>query len=98
MSNVCRRSPRAWEKVGGPKYALLANTDLCSFPSNDLAAGAHTNTEDSYVGYITAMIKALKLNKPIVCGASMAGQICLAVAVRAKEVGAVGTIPLQGSV
>jgi hypothetical protein len=69
-----------------------------SFPSNSYAAGAHTNTEDSYVGIIGAMVKKLGLKKPIVCGASMAGQICLAVAVRAKEVGAVGTIPLQGYV
>ena len=67
-----------------------------SFPSNSYAAGAHTNTEDTYVGAIASFVKALKLNKPIICGASMAGQICLAVAVRAEEVGAGGTIPLQG--
>ncbi|KAL2061558.1 hypothetical protein VTL71DRAFT_6935 [Oculimacula yallundae] len=67
-----------------------------SFPSA-LPPGAHTNTEDAYVGAITAMVKALKLNKPIICGASMAGQVCLAVAIRAEEVGAGGTIPLQGS-
>ena len=57
----------------------------------------HTNTEDSYVGCIAAVVKKLGLNKPIICGASMAGQICLAVAARAEEVGAGGTIPLQGS-
>jgi pimeloyl-ACP methyl ester carboxylesterase len=59
--------------------------------------GKHTNTEDGYVGFIGAAIKKLGLNKPIVCGASMAGQVCLAVAVRNSEVGALGTIPLQGS-
>ncbi|KAK0118360.1 hypothetical protein ONS95_012648 [Cadophora gregata] len=67
-----------------------------SFPSQ-LPPGSHTNTEDAYVGTIAAMVKALKLNKPIICGASMAGQVCLAVAIRADEVGAGGTIPLQGS-
>ena len=67
-----------------------------SFPSNAYAAGAHTNTEDSYVGCIASFVKALGLKKPIICGASMAGQICLAVAVRAEEVGSGGTIPLQG--
>jgi hypothetical protein len=67
-----------------------------SFPSTSYFPGAHTNTEDSYIGAIAAVVKALKLNKPIVCGASMAGQICLAVAIRADEVGAGGTIPLQG--
>ncbi|KAG4432962.1 hypothetical protein IFR05_011557 [Cadophora sp. M221] len=67
-----------------------------SFPS-ELPPGAHTNTEDSYIGAIAAMVKALKLNKPIICGASMAGQVCLAVAIRADEVGAGGAIPLQGS-
>ncbi len=67
-----------------------------SFPSQSYFPGAHTNTEDSYVGCITAVVKALKLHKPIICGASMAGQVCLAVAARADEVGAGGTIPLQG--
>lgn len=69
-----------------------------SFPSKAYYPGAHTNTEDSYVGCIAAVVKKLALlNKPIICGASMAGQVCLAVAVRADEVGAAGTIPLQGS-
>lgn len=67
-----------------------------SFPYEKYQPGAHTNTEDSYVGCIAAFVKALKLNKPIICGASMAGQVCLAVAVRHEEVGAGGTIPLQG--
>jgi hypothetical protein len=58
--------------------------------------GNHTNNEEAYVGTIREMIKALKLNKPIVSGASMAGQVCVAVAIRADEVGAGGTIPLQG--
>lgn len=67
-----------------------------SFPYQNYYAGAHTNTEDSYVGCIAALVKALGLNKPIICGASMAGQVCLAVAARHEEVGAGGTIPLQG--
>lgn len=49
--------------------------------------GNHTNTEDSYVGCIREVIKVLKLNEPIVCGASMAGQVCVSVAIRAEEVG-----------
>lgn len=69
-----------------------------SFPSKNLPPGAHTNTEDSYVGVIAAFVKELGLRRPIICGASMAGQVCLAVAIRHKEVGAGGTIPLQGSV
>jgi hypothetical protein len=67
-----------------------------SFPSKNYFPGAHTNTEDSYVGIIAAFVKELGLRKPIICGASMAGQVCLAVATRHKEVGASGTIPLQG--
>jgi pimeloyl-ACP methyl ester carboxylesterase len=66
-----------------------------SFPSKCLP-GAHTNTEDSYIGIIAAFVKALGLRRPIICGASMAGQVCLAVAMRHKEVGAGGSIPLQG--
>lgn len=69
-----------------------------SFPSKEYHPGAHTNTEDSYVGIIAAFVKALGLRRPIICGASMAGQVCLAVAIRHKEVGAAGTIPLQGYV
>ncbi|CAI6333808.1 unnamed protein product [Periconia digitata] len=68
-----------------------------SFPSRNYHPGAHTNTEDSYVGIITSFVKALGLRRPIICGASMAGQVCLAVAIRHKEVGAGGAIPLQGS-
>ncbi|KAI1613979.1 hydrolase [Exophiala viscosa] len=67
-----------------------------SFPGSNHIPGNHTNNEDAYVGTIREVIKALKLNKPIVCGASMAGQVCVAVAIRADEVGAGGTIPLQG--
>jgi pimeloyl-ACP methyl ester carboxylesterase len=66
-----------------------------SFPSEKLPPGAHTNTEESYVGIIASFVKALGLRRPIICGASMAGQVCLAVAIRHKEVGAGGTIPLQ---
>jgi hypothetical protein len=68
-----------------------------SFPSKQVP-GAHTNTEDSYIGIIAAFVKSLGLRRPIICGASMAGQVCLAVAIRNKEVGAGGTIPLQGYV
>jgi pimeloyl-ACP methyl ester carboxylesterase len=67
-----------------------------SFPGKNYIPGNHTNNEDAYVGTIAAMIKALKLNKPIVCGASMAGQVSVACAIRADEVGCSGTIPLQG--
>ncbi|KAI9710142.1 MAG: hypothetical protein M1820_002944 [Bogoriella megaspora] len=67
-----------------------------SFPSQNYYPGAHTNTEESYVGAIASFVKALGLKKPIICGASMAGQVCLAVAIRHEEVGACGTIPLQG--
>ncbi|KAI9733401.1 MAG: hypothetical protein M1834_003485 [Cirrosporium novae-zelandiae] len=68
-----------------------------SFPSQSYFPGAHTNTEESYIGCIAAFVKTLGLNKPIICGASMAGQVCLAVAIRHEEVGAGGSIPLQGS-
>jgi len=67
-----------------------------SFPGSNHIPGNHTNNEEAYVGTIKEMVKALKLNKPIICGASMAGQVCVAVAIRADEVGAGGTIPLQG--
>lgn len=67
-----------------------------SFPGSNHIPGNHTNNEDAYVGTIREVVKKLNLNKPIICGASMAGQVCVAVAIRAEEVGAGGTIPLQG--
>lgn len=66
-----------------------------SFPATEQIPGAHWNTEDAYVGCIKEVINALGLSKPIVCGASMAGHVCLAVATRADEVGAGGVIPCQ---
>lgn len=66
-----------------------------SFPGANQIPGRHTNN-DTYVGTIAAVIKALGLQRPIVCGASMAGHVCLAVAIRADEVGVGGVIPCQG--
>lgn len=69
-----------------------------SFPPKNYLAGAHTNTEDSYIGIIASFVKTLGLRRPIICGASMAGQVCLAAAIRHREIGIAGTIPLQGYV
>lgn len=62
-----------------------------------MTLGNHTNTEESYVGCIGAFVKKLGLKKPIICGASMAGQVSLACAIHAEKIGCGGTIPLQGS-
>ncbi|KAJ5731295.1 uncharacterized protein N7483_005803 [Penicillium malachiteum] len=66
-----------------------------SFPSAQ-ALGGHSNSEDAYIEIIAAIIKALGMKKPIICGASMAGQACIALAIRASETGIGGSIPLQG--
>ncbi|OJD36508.1 alpha beta hydrolase fold family protein [Diplodia corticola] len=66
-----------------------------SFPPQGYLPGAHTTTEDAYVGCIAQVVAKLQLVKPIICGASMAGQACLAIAMRNAEVKAGGTIPLQ---
>ncbi|OQD93923.1 hypothetical protein PENSOL_c029G00064 [Penicillium solitum] len=67
-----------------------------SFPSPAYAVGGHSSSEDAYLHCIAAVIKSLKLKSPILCGASMAGQACIAAAIRAEEIGVCGTIPLQG--
>ncbi|KAL1590718.1 hypothetical protein WHR41_00881 [Cladosporium halotolerans] len=87
--------PRARQKLHMTAFDLPAHGR--SFPYEGHNPGSHTNNEDAYVGCIAAMIKKLGLKNPIVCGASMAGQISLACAIRADEVGCIGTIPLQGS-
>ncbi|KAK5137927.1 hypothetical protein LTR08_006696 [Meristemomyces frigidus] len=52
--------------------------------------------EDSYLEVIGKMIKSLNLRNTIVCGASMAGHVCLAAAIRARELGIHGSIPCEG--
>jgi len=78
-------------------YSLDLPAHGKSFPYETYWPGNHTNTEESYVGCITAFVKKLGLEKPIICGASMAGQISLACAIHAETIGCAGTIPLQGS-
>ncbi|KAF9885246.1 hypothetical protein FE257_000606 [Aspergillus nanangensis] len=67
-----------------------------SFPSPKLPHGGYFNSEDAYLSCIAGVIKRLGLKRPILCGASMAGQACIAAAIRADEVGVCGTIPMQG--
>ncbi|KAH0598356.1 hypothetical protein MHUMG1_03654 [Metarhizium humberi] len=67
-----------------------------SFPPETQIPGCYTNTEETYVGCIREVIRALGLKKPIVCGASMGGHVCLALALRAEELGVGGVIPCQG--
>ena len=61
----------------------------------NLPAGGHTLNEDAYIAAIAAVIRAESLDRPIVVGASMAGQICLAIAIRNAEVRSGGVIPLE---
>ena len=80
--------PRMVEKC--TMYAFDLPAHGRSFPGKNYIPGNHTNNEEAYVGTIAAVVKALGLQKPIICGASMAGQVCVAVAIRADEVGAGG--------
>lgn len=51
--------------------------------------------EDTYIDVIQQVISKLNLKHVIVCGASMAGQICLAISLRAKEMGVAGVIACE---
>lgn len=51
--------------------------------------------EEAYLEVIGKIIRRLKLSKTIVCGASMAGQICLAAAIKARELDVHGVIPCE---
>ncbi|TDZ30693.1 hypothetical protein C8035_v001946 [Colletotrichum spinosum] len=66
-----------------------------SSPSESHIPGRYSNGEDAYVGCIAAVVRALGLARPIVCGTSMGGHVCLAVVTRADEVGVGGVIPCQ---
>lgn len=87
-----RSFPVSWRRHTATSSELLTGPQYEGYHP-----GKHTNNEDAYVGCIAAMVKKLNLKSPIICGASMAGQISLACAIRADEVGCIGTIPLQGS-
>lgn len=69
-----------------------------SFPSPAYPAGGHFHSEEAYIDCIAGVIRALKLNFPIICGASMAGQACIAAAINPDKVGIRGAIPMQGYV
>ena len=66
-----------------------------SLPDTNSVTGAYKTTEDDCVAIVASLIRALDLQRPIVCGASMAGNICLALAIRAEETGIGGVIPLE---
>lgn len=68
-----------------------------SYPGSKQLPQGYTNTEEDYVESIAQVIKKLDLKRPIVSGASMAGHVCLAVAIRAHELGVSGVIPCEGA-
>lgn len=57
---------------------------------------AYTLDEDSYLEVIGSTIQKLNLRNVILCGASMAGHVCLAAAIRARELDVHGVIPCEG--
>ncbi|KAL6699277.1 alpha/beta hydrolase fold family protein [Trichoderma pleuroticola] len=68
-----------------------------SYPGATQFPGSYRLDEDSYIDIIGKVIRKLNLHRPIVCGASMAGHICLAVAMRADEINIGGAIPCEAS-
>ncbi|KIV80286.1 hypothetical protein PV11_07799 [Exophiala sideris] len=66
-----------------------------SFPGSSQYPWSYENSEELYVSAITQMISKLGLKRVIVSGASMGGQVCLAVALRAKELDVGGVIPCE---
>jgi len=66
-----------------------------SLGSKQTAQG-YALTEEAYVESIRLVIERLGLRSVVVCGASMAGHVCLAAALRAQELGIIGSIPCEG--
>ncbi|KAK3687020.1 hypothetical protein LTR37_019229 [Vermiconidia calcicola] len=92
-------------------HSLMNNKQLqdrCTMYAFDLPAHGRSSlgtrqspqgyalTEDSYLESIGKIIKKLRLQKTVVCGASMAGHVCLAAAIRAEELDVHGSIPCEG--
>ncbi|RFU28081.1 hypothetical protein B7463_g8246, partial [Scytalidium lignicola] len=67
-----------------------------SFPGTKTLPEGYGLDEDSYIDVIRQFIRKLNLSRPIVSGASMGGHVCLAVAIRAAELGVSGVIPCEG--
>lgn len=67
-----------------------------SYPATRQLPEGYALDEEIYVEAIAQVINKLGLKSPIVSGASMAGHVCLAVAIRAKELGVSGVIPCEG--
>ncbi|KAJ9654615.1 hypothetical protein H2198_006361 [Neophaeococcomyces mojaviensis] len=53
-------------------------------------------TEESYIESIDLFLQKLKMRNVVLCGASMAGHICIAAAIRAQELSVRGVIPCEG--
>ncbi|CAL5872031.1 uncharacterized protein PFLUO_LOCUS6288 [Penicillium psychrofluorescens] len=68
-----------------------------SSPGSKQVPQGYANSEEVYIEVIHEVIKKLHLMQPIVSGASMAGHICLAVALRAQEMGVGGVIPVEAA-
>ena len=92
-------------------HSLMNNKELqsrCTMYAFDLPAHGRSSlgsqqspqgdalTEQSYLESIGKVIKRLKLRNTIICGASMAGHICIAAAIQAKELDIRGAIPCEG--
>ncbi|MQA84506.1 MAG: alpha/beta fold hydrolase [Streptosporangiales bacterium] len=56
-----------------------------SFPPAGAVPGGHALTTDGYAEVVIAIVDALRLERPIVVGSSMGGQICLELAYRSPD-------------
>jgi pimeloyl-ACP methyl ester carboxylesterase len=66
-----------------------------SFPGQKQYPLSYANSEDFYISCIRSFLGKLNIRQSIVTGASMGGQVCLAVALRAKELDVRGVIPCE---
>lgn len=85
-------------------YALDLPSHGRSYPITNAAFSTYRLTEDDYIYCIALFLRHLNLhnsssptNKIIVCGASMAGHVCLSLATRAVEMDIGGVIPLEAA-
>ncbi|KAK3110828.1 hypothetical protein LTR53_014480 [Teratosphaeriaceae sp. CCFEE 6253] len=92
-------------------HSLMNNKELqtnCTMYAFDLPAHGRSSlgskqspqgyflTETAYLEVIGKLIARLGLQRTIICGASMAGHICLAAAIHAKQLNVHGSIPCEG--
>ncbi|KAL9055522.1 MAG: hypothetical protein Q9162_003519 [Coniocarpon cinnabarinum] len=66
-----------------------------SLPGSQSRPGCYRMTEEDFVELTVSFLNKMEIKRPIFSGASMAGNLCLAIAIHAEKIKPGGVIPLE---